>query len=139
GRYQLLAPIGAGADGVAYRAEAGGDGRPPEQVELRVLSAASADAGRWPALAKRLRVASLLQHPNAVAVRELALKASPPFVAVEWLEPDSLARQVTEGGPPALPEVLHLAHQLASLLVAAHRLGLAHGGLCPGTVLGTPD
>src|SRR5207248_4716895 len=66
-------------------------------------------------------------------------KASPPFIAVEWLEPDSLARQVTEGGPPALPEVLHLAHQLASLLVAAHRLGLAHAGLCPGTVLGTPD
>src|SRR5207302_377398 len=70
--------------------------------------------------------------------RELALKDARPFVVQEWVGPDSLARQVTEGGPPAVPEVLHLAQQLASVLAAAHRLGLAHVRLCPGTVLGTP-
>src|SRR5215470_4182486 len=138
GRYHLLTPLGAGADGVAYRAEAAGEGRRPEQVELRVLGAASADPERWQALCRRLRVAALLPHPNAVAVRELALRDAHPFVVLEWAGPDSLARQVTEGGPPSVPEVLHLAQQLASVLAAAHRLGLAHGHLCPGTVLGTP-
>ena len=93
GRYQLLTPLGAGVDGVAYRAETGGDGRPLEHVELRILSGAAADAERWEKLRKRLRVASLLQHPNAIVVRERNLEANPPYVAMAWPEPGNLAEQ----------------------------------------------
>src|SRR5262245_35443075 len=137
GRYQLLTPLGAGVDGVAYRAETGGNGQPLEHVELRVLSGAVADANRWEALCKRLRVLALVKHPNVIPVREWALKETPPYVALEWLEPGTLAGRVSADGPPAVPEVILLAQQLASLLAAAHRLGLTHVDLCPATVLGS--
>src|SRR5204863_1494944 len=137
GRYQLLTPLGAGVDGVAYRAETGGDGQPLEHVELRILTGATADAERWELLIKRLRVASLLQHPNAVVVRERNLKEKPPYVVMAWPEPGNLAEQVRDGGFPDVPTVIRLAQQLASLLAAAHRLALAHVDLCPTTVLGS--
>jgi serine/threonine protein kinase/class 3 adenylate cyclase len=137
GRYQLLTPLGAGVDGVAYRAETGGEGRPLEHVQLRILSGAAADADRWDLLTKRLRVASFLQHPNALAVRERNLDEKPPYVALAWPEPGTLAEQVRDDGIPDVTTVLRLAQQLASLLAAAHRLGLAHVDLCPTTVLGS--
>src|SRR5215472_242110 len=98
GRYQLLTPLGAGADGVAYRAEVAGS-RPIEHVELRVLSGAAANSDRWQSLGKRLQVVSHLKHPNALAVRDRALRDSPPYIVLEWLDLGNLARQVTETGP----------------------------------------
>src|SRR5262249_41037203 len=137
GRYQLLTPLGAGVDGVAYRAETGGEGQPLEHVELRILTGADPDQDRWDLLTKRLRVASFLQHANAVAVRERHLEEQPPYVAVAWTEPGNLAEQVRDEGPPNVPTLLQLAQQLASVLAAAHRLGLTHANLCPASVLGS--
>src|SRR5215472_10942799 len=97
GRYQLLTPLGAGADGVAYRAEVVGS-QPVEHVELRVLSGAAADSDRWQSLSKRLRLASHLQHPSALTVRERALRDSPPYIGLEWLEPGNVAQQVAATG-----------------------------------------
>src|SRR5205823_12216332 len=61
----------------------------------------------------------------------------PPYVAMAWPEPGTLAEQVRDGGRPDVPTVIRLAQQLASLLAAAHRLGLAHVDLYPTTVLGS--
>src|SRR5262245_35324111 len=139
GRYHLLTPLGAGADGVAYRAEIGGDGQLLEHVELRVLTGARADAARWEQVNHQLRLVGLLQHPNALAVRERSLEGDPPFVTLEWVDPGSLSRW--SGTQPPLPagEVLSFGQQLASVLAAAHRLGLAHPALRPGAILGTPE
>src|SRR5262249_46302398 len=70
------------------------------------------------------------------AVRERNLDEKPPYVALAWPEPGTLAEQVRDDGMPDVTTVLRLAQQLASLLAAAHRLGLAHVDLCPTTVLG---
>src|SRR5580700_4009002 len=91
GRYRLLGQVGAGRDGVAYRAQAPDTDAP---VELRVLTAAHTDAARWAGLVHRLRLAALLDHPVAVHIAELALDHDPPFVAVEWLETGNLATRV---------------------------------------------
>jgi serine/threonine protein kinase/class 3 adenylate cyclase len=124
GRYRLLAQLGAGTDGVAYRAEAD-DGTP---AEVCVLTAAKADAIRWHFLTRQLRLSSLLLHPAALNVRELALEHDPPFVALEWVGEHSL-REVRNDMPLSLDEVVALLRQLAGALAAAHRIGLVHGGL----------
>jgi len=124
GPYRLLAQVGAGADGVSYRAEG-----PAGPAEVRTLGRARANAGRWPALAKRLRLAELLDHPAALRVQGLAPDHEPPYLAMEWSEGDGLA-----GGPPPGREALELGLDLAGAVAAAHRLGLVHGRLAAAQV-----
>jgi class 3 adenylate cyclase/tRNA A-37 threonylcarbamoyl transferase component Bud32 len=119
--YRLLAHLGAGPDGAAYRATA--DDGP---VEVRLLAGARSEQARWAVVAKRLRQASFLQHAAAVAVRELNLAHDPPFVALEWIEGAPLAADA--------PDMLEIGRDLAAALAAAHRLGLAHGRLTPTTI-----
>ena len=50
GRYVVLTQVGAGLDGIAFRARGVEDGWP---VEIRVLAEAKAVASRWNVLSKR--------------------------------------------------------------------------------------
>jgi serine/threonine protein kinase/class 3 adenylate cyclase len=126
GGHRLVAQIGAGEDGIAYRGEA------PDRsvVELRVLDGARSNPPRWAALKKRLGRAALLVHPAAVALRSLHLEQEPPFVVLEWVGEDLL----TEKLPLSPEQAQAVALTLAKLLAAAHRLGLSHGHLIPEAV-----
>lgn len=134
GSYQLMAQLGAGADGVSYRAL---DSKHGASVEMRVLNGAQADADRWKRLGKRLRLAALFDHPSALCVHELALQHEPPYVAMEWVEAKSLAGALAGALPLAVPEAVCLVRHLAAALAGAHRLGLSHGRLSPGNVRST--
>ncbi len=61
GPCELLAQIGAGPDGVAYRARQHGE---EGVVEVRLLAPARADAVRWEQLVRRLHLARLIDHPG---------------------------------------------------------------------------
>jgi serine/threonine protein kinase/class 3 adenylate cyclase len=130
GHYRLMAQRGAGPDGASYRAQ-DRDGAP---AEVRVLGPARADIGRWPRLARRLRLAALLDHPAATAVRELALDHEPPFLVLEPTEGPTLAEALAFRLPLDPAEAVALAGSLAACLAAAHRLGLVHGRLGAGRV-----
>jgi serine/threonine protein kinase/class 3 adenylate cyclase len=135
GRYRLLAQRGAGRDGIVYRGlTAEGD-----PVEIRVLTGARADVDRWRALTRRLHLAALLDHPSARRVHHLDLDHDPPYLALAWTEAQSLCQALGGRLPLALPEVAALAEELAAVLLAAHRLGLAHGQLGPSTVWRTSN
>jgi eukaryotic-like serine/threonine-protein kinase len=132
-RYRLLTQLGAGVDGVSYRALAPDDGRP---VEVRDLSGARAEAERWPHLAKRLRLAAALEHPASVLVRELDLEHHPPYLVMEWAEPTG-PFGAPDGGPILTgPDALVVVRDLADALAEAHRLGLVHGRLGPRCLQG---
>src|SRR3954469_22987442 len=93
--YQLLAQLGAGTDGVSYRARNRSDG---SLVEVRLLSRVRADEERWKALVKRLRLVALLHHPGAVRIHELHPTGDAPYVALDWLEKD-LADELDKNKP----------------------------------------
>jgi eukaryotic-like serine/threonine-protein kinase len=132
-RYRLLTQLGAGVDGISYRALAPEDSRP---VEVRDLSSARADADRWPHLAKRLRLAAALEHPASVLVRELDLEHHPPYLVMEWTEP-TCPFGALDGGPILTgPDALAMVRDLAGALGEAHRLGLVHGRLGPRCLRG---
>src|SRR5262245_43059288 len=122
GRYRLLAQIGAGRDGVAYRAVA--DNGP---VEVRVLAAARANPERWETLLKRLRMAALVDHPHIRRVEEFAANNNPPFVSLERVEERNVAAELAARIPLPVGEILAQGRDWAGALAAAHRLGLAHG------------
>ncbi len=131
--YRLLAQLSAGTDGVAYRAEAPG-GVP---VELHLLAGARADPLRWPILERRLRLCGLLDHPGARKVLHFSTKDDPPWVVFE--SADGQALDKTLRVPVDLEKALALTAALAECLAAAHRLGLVHGRLTPGSVISRPS
>src|SRR5947209_8136990 len=120
--HRLLAQVGAGADGIAYRGEAP-DG---SAVEARVLAGARADRDRWPAVVRQLRRAALLHHPAAVPVRSLHLGGNPPFVVLGCVPGASLAERLRGQVPLAVAAAFALGRALAEGLAEAHRLGLTH-------------
>jgi serine/threonine protein kinase/class 3 adenylate cyclase len=128
GRFDLQAQLGAGVDGVSYRAV---DPEKESPVEVRVLSGVAV-AGE--ARARKLRLAAMLAHPAARAVCALDLVHEPPYVALEWVEGESLAAALRAAVPLPAAEVVRLGTDLASVLSAAHALGLVHGRLSPATV-----
>jgi serine/threonine protein kinase/class 3 adenylate cyclase len=131
--YRLLTQLGAGRDGVLYRAleREGGCA-----VELRVLEAARGESARWSSLTKRLAVAARLAHPRVRRVREIALEANPPYLVLGLDERATLAESLSGGGRLPSWDALRLAGSVAGALASAHRLGLAHGRLDPWAVLG---
>ena len=131
GRYGLQAQLGAGSDGTSYQAyEIEGN----TSVLVCILGAARADETRWRQLSKRLRLASMLAHPVALAIRTLDLVDDPPFVAVEEPPTDQLAAALSREALQTPYAVSELGRKLASVLAAAHHLGLFHGRLSLPTV-----
>jgi serine/threonine protein kinase/class 3 adenylate cyclase len=133
--YRLLTQLGAGKDGIAYQAEVPAGGA---AVEVRVLGGARADPLRWPDLARRLRRAALLRHPGARRLLELRLRDDPPVVVLDVADSRPLEEALRDRLPLPADEAVGLTGELAEVLAAAHRLGLAHGGLRPAALRLTP-
>jgi serine/threonine protein kinase/class 3 adenylate cyclase len=60
------------------------------------------------------------------------LEDESPYLIVEWLGETILASAFRNRVPLDIPDALMLVQPLAAVLADAHRLGLAHGRLCPG-------
>jgi serine/threonine protein kinase/class 3 adenylate cyclase len=132
GGYRLLAQLGAGRDGIAYRA-VGHDGA--TEVRVLDLSRARGDVRRWQRLAPRLRLAAALEHPAAVRVVELELAGDAPYAVLEWVGARTIAEVLGADGAKSRNEVIALVAPLAGALAAAHRMGLASGKIEPDSVL----
>jgi serine/threonine protein kinase/class 3 adenylate cyclase len=130
GAYRLLAHQGAGKDGVSYQGRDAHD----QLVEIRLLTGIHLNEPRGKTLARKLRQAVLLEHPTAQAIRDLSLDHDPPYVVLEGVEGTSLGQAFHTRVPLPAMEVVGIGQVLAEVLVAAHRLGLVHGRLCPAMI-----
>ncbi|WP_199433057.1 serine/threonine-protein kinase [Qaidamihabitans albus] len=137
GRYRLQGRIGSGAMGVVWRAV---DERLDRVVAVKQvllppgLSEAEAESARQRAF-REGRIAARLQHPNAIAVYNVAEDSGRPVLVMEYLPSQSLAAVLDERGilPPA--EVARIGGQTASALAAAHAAGVIHRDIKPGNIL----
>ncbi len=129
--YELLAQIGAGPDGVAYRAHRQGE---EGTVELRLLTKAREDPVRWEQLTHRLQITRLFEHPAARHVVEINLESDPPRIALAGTRGVTLSKQFNGRLPLPPLEALTLILDMAGFVAAAHRVGLGHGHITPATV-----
>jgi serine/threonine protein kinase len=79
-----------------------------------------------------------LNHPNIVAIFDVALQEQPGFIVSE-LVPGETLRGVIQRGPMPLKKVLDIAVQIADGLAAAHAAGIAHRDLKPDNIMLTPE
>ena len=137
GRYEILQEIGRGAMGVVFM------GRDPSIGRVVAVKTITAGLAENPALLERFyreaQAAGGLQHPNIVTIYELAQSGGAPFIAMEYLEGESLEKLIAR--KPALPLTTKVGYtcQTCRALDYAHRRGVIHRDVKPANIVVTRD
>ncbi len=154
GRYEIVAPIGAGGMGEVYKAR---DTRLGRDVAIKVLPAQFAsDPERLRRFEQEARAVAALSHPNILAVFDvgsapMSFRVPPQrgeesavaeevvhYLVSELLEGESLRERLRAGGL-TVRKAVETAIQIAQGLAAAHEKGIVHRDLKPANVFITKD
>ena len=136
--FDLREALGAGGMGVVYRAE---DTRLGRAVALKfLLPHYNIDSSAKARFLREAHAAAALDHPNLCAVHEIGTSDDGwLFLAMAFYEGETLRARLTRDGALPVPEVLHIARQIAEGLEAAHAAGIVHRDLKPGNIMLLPD
>jgi serine/threonine protein kinase len=116
--YKITAKLGEGGMGVVYRAE---DTRLERSVALKFLSPhllGHEDIRKR--FEREAKSAAALHHSNICPVYEIDDAEGKAFIAMAYLEGDSLDKKIAQG-PLKIDEALGIAQQIARGLEAAHK------------------
>ncbi len=126
-----MAKIGAGGMGEVYRAQDTELGR---SVALKFLPGdVAAHQTRVKRFIQEAKAASALNHPNILTVYEIGRTDEATFIATEFVDGITLRHRMRLG--LKLTEVLDIAIQIASALVAAHTAGIVHRDIKPENMM----
>lgn len=133
-RYRIVRRLGEGAMGTVYLGEHLRFGR---LDAIKVLRAGmERDREATDRFLRGARNASRINHPNVCTVYDFGdTGEGPQFLAMEYVEGDTLADILEEEGRLPLDRAIHIARQTASALDAAHDMGIVHRDLKPGNVM----
>jgi serine/threonine protein kinase len=121
--------------GEVYRAQ---DTQLGRTVALKFLSAEFAShQNRLKRFVQEAKSASALNHPNILTVHEIGRQDDHTFIATEFVEGLTLRQHM--GQRLRLNEILDIAIQIASALVAAHAAGIVHRDIKPDNIMVRKD
>jgi TolB-like protein len=135
GRYRIVRLVGQGGMGVVYE---GHDDRLDRPVAIKVVRAeVLADPAAYDRFRREARAAARVSHPNICALYEFDEENGQPFLVMELLAGETLAKRL-ERGALSWPELARLADQMLSALTALHQQGVIHRDLKPANIFLTP-
>lgn len=132
GGYRILKVMGVGGMGVVFLAE---DPRLKRQVALKAMKpavAASHDAKERFLLEARATAA--IEHDNIVSIYQVGEDDGIPFIAMRYLQGESLQTKLSREEKLAPLEVARIGKQVALGLAEAHEKGLIHRDIKPDNI-----
>src|SRR5262245_54639702 len=131
--YRIISRLGFGAMGEVYLAQ---DLNLRRTVAIKILKLnPSSNPHGHRRFVQEARTASALKHPNIAHIYEISEADDLSFIAMEYIEGVTLR----ERSRLSLNEVLDIAEQVASALVAAHAAGVVHRDLKPENIMISRD
>ena len=133
GRYRVTGELGRGGMGIVYRGEDRLIGR---RVAIKTLTEVT------PELRERFHIearSGILNHQNIVTVYEVGEHEGNPFIAMEFIEGDSLEKVLRLRKRMPLLEALSIVEQVCAGLGYAHGHGVVHRDVKPANILVRPD
>ena len=133
GKYEIISELGRGGMGVVYKAR---DPLINRLVAIKTLT--NSLIGRPDLLERFLqeaRSAGTLQHPNIVTIYELSEDHGAPFIAMEYIDGETLEALIDRRAP--LPLAVKLGHvvRVSEGLHYAHEHGVIHRDIKPGNIM----
>jgi serine/threonine protein kinase len=136
-RFQIEAAIGEGGSGQVFRAW---DRVLGEPVALKILRPDRAKEKSWiKRLAREVKVARAIRHPNVCRVFDLGKADGHWFVSMELAPGGTLRDTLTAGKVRAMAERLADARAVSAGLAAIHTVGITHRDVTPQNVLRMGD
>jgi serine/threonine-protein kinase len=128
--------LGEGGMGIVYRAVREPSG---ETVALKVLKQVlSSDEVYRRRFEREARVAREVRHRHLVPVLESGQDRGVQYLAMAYVDGDSLAERLA-AGPLPIPEVVRITNEVASGLDALHASDLVHRDVKPSNIMLTTD
>ncbi|WP_438007064.1 serine/threonine-protein kinase [Sorangium sp. So ce321] len=142
-KFKIHSLLATGGMGVIYRGEQIALER---QVAIKVLTPTNASNQIDPNFHKRFfleaSILARLQHPNIVTVFDYGrvenMEPERYFMAMEFLEGETLFRRLRKAGRLSAPDAMGIARQIARGLREAHKHGVVHRDLKPSNVMLVP-
>lgn len=154
GPYSIRKRLGSGGQGIVYLAE---DSRLARRVALKVLHpTVLGSSSARERMRREAQLISQLDNPGLCSVYEASLDGDQPFIAMRYIEGDTLGEFIREarerrddridaprlcqpGNWIELTQTLRAFEQLARSLDVAHEAGVVHRDIKPGNVIATRD
>ncbi len=137
GRYEITGTLGFGATGAVYKAF-----DPVIKRELAIktirLDVPPQSPQRAPFIERfyqEARISGTLSHPNIVTLFDIGEENGMPFLALEYIEGETLSEILDDGSRFEPERVLALVSQVAAALDYAHSRGVVHRDIKPANLI----
>jgi eukaryotic-like serine/threonine-protein kinase len=130
GRYEIVRKLGEGGMGVVYAAR---DERLGRTIALKTMASLAHDETARQRFWREARAAAGVNHPNVCQIYEIGEDQGRLFIAMEFLEGESLSLRL-RAGAMTVAETVPIGLALLGALSAMHASGVVHRDLKPSNV-----
>jgi tetratricopeptide (TPR) repeat protein/tRNA A-37 threonylcarbamoyl transferase component Bud32 len=134
-RYEIIKEVGKGGMGIVYKAM---DNRLKRVIAIKTLKydkQAITDNTELQMMLLEAQATARLNHQNIVSVFDVVIDNTPPYIAMEYIEGNTLSKLILTKNIGDLNEIIDMMIQICDGIDHAHDKGIIHRDLKPQNIM----